>query len=376
MKSSETLLRALGTVDERYIQEYADSRLDRPARKRRGTRFAALVAAVVMALASIIGVAAAADPEAEWVQMLNQEIALITGNYDAIDNGCRTVLNESQDVVAGVEYWDDDSPYAQYDENGLITMTVHEIIVEHHNLIVTCEFSAKNEKQEEINLMPRNMPWSMAISQDGQIVYRHTSDVDVDIYHPDDGTDSEIYIFNFRDFDGEQLINRKNTFSLYYLEPDDGFSFDFTPTQCYEEKYYDFSAEYQFPDREGALHTLTVSDVYEDALHFYLSMDYDASALETAVREDPRFPGRTWIRVGYGFALLDSSGNSLIYDGNGYIKPDNLEDGLTLRVSRSYYYIDEDSACVELLTETVAEFPIDLRQPTLWDRLFSSRKNS
>jgi hypothetical protein len=318
MKANEKLLFAIGNVDERFIYEYTQSQKSTRHAPRLGLRLFALAAAVVMVLT---GTVMATDSDAEWVQALNTQIAALSSHFNALDTEYLTPVNQTQSIVI---------PNGTYDyktntfSDEKLTMEVYNVVVEEHHLLVACNYSFTDGGENEA-VQTSDWSWDITLSQNGEVIFQNNDGENfrTSSYTLPDGQDAVLYDIPMTDMEGERLLNQETTLNFYMNEPGDGYFFTFTAEKCYQERNYQVNRTFTVKDMHGDSHDVTITDIYEDALYYYITM------------EDDGFTDALYHQNGQGYCyeyeLVDSDGLGYSID-QPVPKPEKAGKSLTLRV--------------------------------------------
>lgn len=244
--SNQQLLEMIGMIDDDLILQ-ADKQISQ--KYNHGTKWykiaaAACIIGICALLYQIPAVKAAIEPIIEAVQQL-------TNNYnDKSLDLYKVNIKQSQSLDG-------------------ITMTVNDVVVETEKLIVQCNFEYEDAEKKMDLVMPRDWPFCIKLEEAGKEIF-HTENAD-DImtiaYQKEDGSIEDIFTVDLRKLKDVSVLLDKNIAMTFYYNhgvlKGQGYTFQFTPKNVYEEKTYTVKKTYEV-DSYGSF---TVEKITQEALY-------------------------------------------------------------------------------------------------------------
>lgn len=334
-KMNEQLLNIMGSVDEKYIQEYIDAQAKAHKSRRTGMRFSVALAAAMVLLLGTVSLAA--------VPVIGHFLANLA-------NADRAVMQNFDDIEAVYAVHIDDTQEC----NGVIG-TLNSAIVEDHRILLRFTFDWSGlEEAGDGSFHTWFLPWFFYITEGDTVLCQSEYMEGLYVVGYDDDNLEEtkatyLYCIDLGDVEGRDLVGKELTVRLLYEQDGEGFTSTFTPTSCFTDRSWNIGKTYSFGE-----HSISLERVEESAL--YVTLFIDCSTI--GHNEDD-----------YQFVLSDELGNDYtaypnrdndIY-GYRFIKPEATGAQLTLKVIRSKIETDPYGEIIDDSYEVLYEIPIDLK---------------
>lgn len=342
----DALLDAMGDVDESYIREYMEARLQTARRRRRPKiRFTIALAA---ALGMLFGMASLAAVPAigHFLTNLAHEQDVIVQNFDKIQSEYALPIGDAQECEG-------------------LTGTLNSAVLEEDHLLLSYTFNWSGlEEARDGSFHTYFLPWFFYITEGDHVICQseytkslHTQQLNSGSAEEDPMEVTLLYCIDLESVKGQDLVGRELNVRLLYARDGEGFSGSFTPKACFPGREWEIGRTYEF---QG--HSIRLDRIRESALYVTLFIDCDTIG---------------HLGDAYAFLLSDELGNDYsVYpdtdrDTGGYwfTKPAAMNGRLVLKVIRSHKKSDSHGKVLDDSYEVLYEIPIELDR-SLWERLF------
>lgn len=334
-KRNEQLLDIIGSVDEKYIQEYIDAQAKTPKSQRTRTRFSIALAAAMALLIGTVSIAA--------VPAIGHFLANLA-------NGDRIVMQNFADIEAAYAVRIDDTQ-----ECDGVVGTLNSAVVEDHRILLRYTFDWSGlEEARDGSFHTWFLPWFFYITEGDTVLCQseYMEGLYVEDYFDDGLEETEatyLYCIDLNGVEGRDLIGKELTVRLLYGQDGEGFASTYTPTSCFTDRSWSIGKIYSFGE-----HQISLERIEESAL--YVTLFIDCSTI--GHNEDA-----------YRFVLSDERGNDYTAypnrdnDTYGYwfIKPEEMGTQLTLKVIRSKMVKGSSGEILDDSYEVLYEIPIALK---------------
>ena len=334
-KMNEQLLNIMGSVDEKYIQEYIDAQAKTRKSKRTRLRFSVALAAAMVLLIGM-SVSAAVPAIGHFLANMANANRIMIQNFDDIEAVYAVRIDDTQEC------------------NGVVG-TLNNAVVEDHRLLLCYTFDWSGlEEAKDGSFHTYFLPWFFYITEGNTILCQSEYMEGLYIEGYDDGTVEEakatyLYCIDLSGVEGLDLIGKELTVKLLYEQGGEGFISTFTPTSCFTDRSWNIGKTYSFGE-----HSISLEQIEESAL--YVTLFIDCSTIGHNGDD-------------YQFVLSDELGNDYTAypnrdnDTYGYwfIKPKEVGAQLTLKVIRSKMETDPYGEIIDDSYEVLYEIPIELK---------------
>lgn len=231
----DALLDAMGDVDESYIREYMEARLQTARRRRRPKiRFTIALAA---ALGMLFGMASLAAVPAigHFLTNLAHEQDVIVQNFDKIQSEYALPIGDAQECEG-------------------LTGTLNSAVLEEDHLLLSYTFNWSGlEEARDGSFHTYFLPWFFYITEGDHVICQseytkslHTQQLNSDSAEEDPMEVTLLYCIDLEGVKGQDLVGRELNVRLLYARDGEGFSGSFTPKACFPGREWEIGRTYEF----------------------------------------------------------------------------------------------------------------------------------
>lgn len=309
-EAKEQLLDQMGTIGERYIQEYMDAQSGKRRKRSLKTRLTIPLAAAMAILFGTVSLAAI-PVIGTFLANFRAEQRAVIENFDAIQAEYAVSIGDTQECQG-------------------VVCTLNSAVLEDRHLLLSYTFDWSGlEEARDGSFHTYFLPWFFYITAGDTVICQseYTKGLHTQGYGKDaDENPAEathIYCIDLDGLDGRELVGKELTVRLLYARDGEGFTSAFTPNSCFTDKSWDIGRTYEFGG-----HRISLERAEESALYVVLFID---CATIGHNGDD------------YAFVLSDELGNDYTAypngdsdtDGYWFTKPEDMGTQLILKVIRS-----------------------------------------